>query len=339
MRPWLQPGLYTLGARGLTALGIDDPFAWAFAFRVFSGLLAWLGLVGLALCSGRWFSEPAARRLAIRALVLAYFVPYLAVRTSAESLSTSCVVLALSIIVLRGDTARPGLAVATGALLGLACGLRYATGVMVASILAWLVLVGRTPARRLGWILLGIGVGAGGGARGGPLGLRRLDARGLELRRPQLRRGPRRGRVRLPAVVRLSARSRPRAVRPSQPAPRRRRRRGLGATPPARAHVGHRPARPRALRDRPQGAALPVPDRDAEPGAARARASEGSAPRRWTRALAGALVALDLVCSRRAQPAARRARGRFPALRGPAVSRGPPRASSRRRPRRGSGTG
>lgn len=155
MRPWLQPGLYTLGARGLTALGIEDPFAWAFAFRLFSGLVAWLGLVGLALCSGRWFAEPAARRLAIRALVLTYFVPYLAVRTSAESLSTSCVVLALSLIVLRGDLARPGLAVATGALLGLACGLRYATAVMVASILAWLVLVGRTPARRLGWILLG----------------------------------------------------------------------------------------------------------------------------------------------------------------------------------------
>jgi len=157
MRPWLQPGLYTLGARGLTALGVDDPFAWAFAFRLFSGLLAWLGLVGLALCSGRWFSEPAARRIAIRALVLTYFVPYLAVRTSAESLSTSCVVLALSVIVLRGDAARPGLAVATGALLGLACALRYPTGVVVASIFAWLVLVGRAPARRLGWILLGMG--------------------------------------------------------------------------------------------------------------------------------------------------------------------------------------
>jgi hypothetical protein len=70
MRPWLQPGLYTLGARGLRALGIEDPFAWAFTFRLFSGLVAWLGLVGLALCCERWFVEPAARRLAIRALVL-----------------------------------------------------------------------------------------------------------------------------------------------------------------------------------------------------------------------------------------------------------------------------
>ena len=156
MRPWLQPALYTLGARGLTALGIEDPFAWAFAFRLFSGLLAWLGLVGLAVCSGRWLAEPSARRLAIRALVLTYFVPYLAVRTSAESLSTSCVVLALCLIGLRGNAVGPGLSLLTGVLLGLACGLRYATAVMVVSILVWLVLIGRAPAMRLGWILLGI---------------------------------------------------------------------------------------------------------------------------------------------------------------------------------------
>jgi phosphatidylinositol glycan class B len=158
MRPWLQPGLYVLGARALTALGIEDPFAWAFSFRLVSGLAAWLGLVGLALCCRRWFAEPSARRLAIRALVLTYFVPYLAVRTSAESLSTSCVVLALCLIELGGDVTGtgPGVPLLTGVLLGLACGLRYATAVMVASILAWLVLVGRTPARRLAWILLGI---------------------------------------------------------------------------------------------------------------------------------------------------------------------------------------
>ena len=84
MRPWLQPALYTLGARGLAGARRRGSLRWAFAFRLFSGLVAWLGLVGLAVCSGRWLAEPSARRLAIRALVLTYFVPYLAVRTSAE---------------------------------------------------------------------------------------------------------------------------------------------------------------------------------------------------------------------------------------------------------------
>ena len=156
MRPWLQPALYTLGARGLAALGVEDPFAWALAFRLVSGLTAWLGLVGLALCCGRWFAAAAERRLAIRALVLTYFVPFLSVRTSAESSSTSCIVLALCLIVLRGNAAGPGVDLLAGALLGLACGLRYPAAVVVASILAWMTSFGRAPARRLGWVLLGI---------------------------------------------------------------------------------------------------------------------------------------------------------------------------------------
>ncbi|HXK10591.1 MAG TPA: hypothetical protein VMT70_13155 [Vicinamibacteria bacterium] len=155
MRPWLQPALYALGARGLAALGVVDPFAWAFGFRVFSGLAAWLSLVGLGLCAERFFSDPAARCLAIRALVLLYFVPCLAVRTSAESLSTSCLVLALCLVVLRGDAASPGPALLTGALLGLACALRYPAAVPVASLVAWMVFVGRTPAKRLVLALAG----------------------------------------------------------------------------------------------------------------------------------------------------------------------------------------
>ena len=161
MRPWLQPALYTLMARGLGRVGVGDPFAWAFAFRLLSGILAWLGLVGLALCSRRWFSEAAARRWAVRALVLAFFVPYLAVRTSAESLSTSCVVLALVLFVLRGGGPGRGTGLLAGALLGLACGLRYATAVMVVSILCWLVLIGRERWSRLGWVALGMTAAVG----------------------------------------------------------------------------------------------------------------------------------------------------------------------------------
>jgi len=156
MRPWLQPGLYTIGARSLAALGVDDPFSWAFAFRVFSGLLAWLGLVGLSRCAERWFADEAAQRMAVRALVLLYFVPFLAVRTSAESLSTSCFVLALCLVVLRGDARGPGIPVLVGVLLGLSFGLRYAAGVMVASLFAWMAIVARTPLRRVGWIAVGI---------------------------------------------------------------------------------------------------------------------------------------------------------------------------------------
>jgi phosphatidylinositol glycan class B len=156
MRPWLQPALYTLGARGLASLGVADPFAWAFAFRLFSGLVAWLGVVGLALCCERWLSEPAARRLALRALALLYFVPYLAVRTSAESLSTSCLVLAVCLVVLASERRPAAVDLGAGALLGLACALRYAAAVPALSLFAWLAIVGRSAPRRLGRMVLGL---------------------------------------------------------------------------------------------------------------------------------------------------------------------------------------
>ncbi len=158
MRPWLQPGLYTVGAKGLSALGVNDPFEWAFAFRLFSGLTAWLGVVALSRCADRWFADSSARRFAVQALVLLYFAPFLAVRTSSESLSTSCFVLALCLVVLKGDRAGPGTALLTGVLLGLSTCLRYASGVMVASLLTWMVVEGRTPARRLAWVGGGIGL-------------------------------------------------------------------------------------------------------------------------------------------------------------------------------------
>ena len=135
MRPWLQPALYTLAARGLASLGVADPFAWAFAFRLFSGLVAWLGVVGLAFCSERWLSDPAARRLAVRALALSYFVPYLAVRTSAESLSTSCLVLAVCLVVLASERRPAAVDLVAGALLGLGCALRYAAAVLALALL------------------------------------------------------------------------------------------------------------------------------------------------------------------------------------------------------------
>ena len=82
-------------------------------------------------------------------------MPFLAVRTSAESLSTSSFVLALCLVVLRGETAGPGVAFLAGALLGLSFDLRYVAGVMVVSLIAWMAIVGRTPPRRMAWVAAG----------------------------------------------------------------------------------------------------------------------------------------------------------------------------------------
>ena len=51
IRPWLQPGLDYLVARGLTRVGVSNPFDWAWVFRLISGFLGWLSLVGLSILS------------------------------------------------------------------------------------------------------------------------------------------------------------------------------------------------------------------------------------------------------------------------------------------------
>ena len=156
IRPWLQPALYYLGARAWQVAGVQDPFVWSGSYRLFSGLLSWLAMAALALCVPLWFPGEEARRMAVGALCLAWFVPYLAVRTSSECLAASCLTLGFALLVLgpatRGERTRPAVLAATGALFGLAFEFRFAVAVAVLSILAWAVLVARMPVRRLVWI-------------------------------------------------------------------------------------------------------------------------------------------------------------------------------------------
>jgi phosphatidylinositol glycan class B len=163
MRPWLQPGLYVALARALGSMGVSDPFVWALGCRLVSGVLGWLAVVGMALCCYRWFVEPAARRAAVICLCLAWFVPYLAVRTSSESLAGSCFVLGLGWLILTStDGSRVSepssrLALSTvGFLFGLAFEFRYAVAVAVVAVVAWAVLVARLPARRMAWLAPGL---------------------------------------------------------------------------------------------------------------------------------------------------------------------------------------
>lgn len=172
MRPWLQPGLYYVMARAWTAVGVDNPFVWVWSFRLLSGVVAWLGLAGLALCAYGWFPDDEARRGAVRALCLLCFIPYLAVRTSSESLSTSCFVLALSLLVLgsrSGGEASPpvcprGLLLLVGVLSGLAVEFRYQVAILVAGLVAWAIAVAGIPFRRILWIVVGMAAATGLGA-------------------------------------------------------------------------------------------------------------------------------------------------------------------------------
>src|SRR5579862_2532600 len=110
IRSFVQPGLYVLIARALTGVGVDDPFRWALAFRLVSGLFAWLALCALALAAYRWLDGEDARRYAVLAACIAWYMPYLAVRTSSESLGGSCFILGFVLLALFEEGPSPAFA-------------------------------------------------------------------------------------------------------------------------------------------------------------------------------------------------------------------------------------
>ncbi|HVO09837.1 MAG TPA: hypothetical protein VMX54_03700 [Vicinamibacteria bacterium] len=165
MRSWLQPGLYVLVLRGLRRL-TANPFAWATALRLLSGLYAWVALAGLALCCGRWLEDRASRRIAVRMVAAFCLLPFVLVRTSSESLAASSFCLGIALHQLARDGERParGAAFAVGLLFGLAFEFRFAVGVMVAGWLAWAALVRRRSAGELATTASGIGAVLGAAA-------------------------------------------------------------------------------------------------------------------------------------------------------------------------------
>ncbi len=139
MRSWLQPALYVLLVRAAETAGIRDPFQQALGLRLFSGLIAWAALVATTRSVFRLVPGDEARQWCVRLTWLACFTPFFAVRTSSESLSTSCFLLGLAAMTGQG---RPRLVLlcASGVLFGLAFQLRFAVGVMVASVWLWALL-------------------------------------------------------------------------------------------------------------------------------------------------------------------------------------------------------
>jgi phosphatidylinositol glycan class B len=107
IRPWLQPGMYYVAAKALTAVGVKNPFTLSFAFRLISGLIGWLAVVSMMASASVLFGAGRLRRLAVVLLATLWLIPYLAVRTSGESLSGSFLALGAAALLL-GSSAEEG---------------------------------------------------------------------------------------------------------------------------------------------------------------------------------------------------------------------------------------
>ena len=166
IRPWFQPAIYYAAAKVLVGLGIENPFTLATGFRAISGLCCWAAVTALMLAAGVLFPDDRRRRPAVVLLALLWLIPYLAVRTSGESLSGSFLTLGLAAILLgsaavpcsaaSGEIASAGAAgslpansdrrrfpVATmlvaGFCFGLAFEFRFQTAIATLGVMAWVL--------------------------------------------------------------------------------------------------------------------------------------------------------------------------------------------------------
>jgi phosphatidylinositol glycan class B len=144
-------------ARSADAVGVGDPFRQALAFRLFSALLLWTALLSFTLTLPMLLPGPGQRRWAVRLTWLAFWTPFLAARTSSESVSASLTVLAIVVLAratLGGRGSLPLLG--AGLLFGLAFEARFAAGVVPAGLAAWGLATHRLRPRDVGVLAAGV---------------------------------------------------------------------------------------------------------------------------------------------------------------------------------------
>jgi phosphatidylinositol glycan class B len=148
IRPWLQPAVYYLAAKAAMKVGLTDPFVLAAGFRLLSGFFAWVMLCSMMLLSYHLFSEPSRRRASVYLLSLLCFLPYMFVRTTSESWSTSFCLLGYAVLLL-GSTRREGegrdfparLLFVVGLLWGLAFEFRVQTAFLIVGFILWMFFI------------------------------------------------------------------------------------------------------------------------------------------------------------------------------------------------------
>ncbi|MBN8217309.1 MAG: hypothetical protein J0L75_11755 [Spirochaetes bacterium] len=151
IRPWLQPALYVALAKGAMAAGIVNPFHQVLLFRLFGGLCLWLAI--LALMRSAKPLEASVRRWMVASLACLWYLPYLAARTSSETLSASFLALGLCCLLPttgKVDGGAPELPPArfllAGALLGVSFSFRYQAAFAALGVGLWVLFTARaTP--------------------------------------------------------------------------------------------------------------------------------------------------------------------------------------------------
>jgi GPI mannosyltransferase 3 len=159
MRPWMQPAAYVALGKALALVGVRDPFAFAFACRLVTGLVGVATVAVFLAATLPWMKDKDERRAHVRWVTLAGFLPYLLVRTSSETASAAAFTLGYSVMELAGasrqGSVRPRAAFAAGVLFGVAFEMRFQSAFMTVGYVMWLALVARASLRSVAALVAG----------------------------------------------------------------------------------------------------------------------------------------------------------------------------------------
>ena len=158
-RPTLQPYLAYVIIKSLNAIGIENPFTWAFVLRLLTAISAWFVICKLSLLFISDFVTEKGKKIFIQMSLLLWFVPYLCVRFSSENLSAITLLYAIYFLLsYLKQSSKPKIAVLvlTGLLLGFSFFFRFQIASAIIGLIAWMIFI-----KKMSWKEISVIAGAG----------------------------------------------------------------------------------------------------------------------------------------------------------------------------------
>tara|TARA_R110002072_G_scaffold1989_2_gene16378 strand:- start:91859 stop:93292 length:1434 start_codon:yes stop_codon:yes gene_type:complete len=145
IRPWFQVFCYYLFYKPFQLIGIENPFFFAFLFRLVTSLFGLYSLTKLWPLIQKWIKSEQVQLITWGVLNLSWFVPYIQVRTNSESFGISFFLWGISVFLLALD--KENRFIRNGLWAGLLFGFTYLSrsqmAFMVAFLWFWAVFIRR----------------------------------------------------------------------------------------------------------------------------------------------------------------------------------------------------
>ncbi len=147
IRPWLQPSIYYMIAKFLNFIGIENPFILTTFFRLFTGFIGTVAIFIIILLSYYFYPYDFEKRKYVTYIAMFLsLIPYLLVRTSSESFSSSFVMIGIGILLLLSkkndekniDFSKLSLFI-SGFIFGLAFQFRYQIAFFIVGLFLWII--------------------------------------------------------------------------------------------------------------------------------------------------------------------------------------------------------